>query len=195
MFNGPAIYVVKCLANNKAYVGSTKALRKRFETHCTRLRGDRSHSPVLQASWNKYGEQNFSFKVLEVHEDTSKLLEREQFWMNVIHPELNSKPFAANSSGMKMPESAKQKLREIRLNQPCPRTGKLHDDNSKEKMRVAKSGVARGSYNMKCSCNSCNTCKRRAYSKSHYQANKVTISARRVNRYHAERTALSVQGG
>lgn len=65
-------YEIFCLANGKRYVGSTqrvvrarRALDYRWVEHRSRLRSGSHSCPHLQAAWNKYGETNFVFRVLE----------------------------------------------------------------------------------------------------------------------------------
>jgi hypothetical protein len=39
----------------------------------------------LQNAWNKYGEDNFYFSVLELVPDKDKLIEREQYWIDKLN--------------------------------------------------------------------------------------------------------------
>jgi group I intron endonuclease len=78
------IYAILCSSNNKRYVGSSVNIRIRWADHRCDLRKDRHHSPILQASWNKYGADQFKWGILEVcsDDDDENLLEREQYWMD-----------------------------------------------------------------------------------------------------------------
>jgi len=76
--NQPGIYYIKCLINNKMYIGLTNNLRKRFNIHKHYLRNNKHDNPYLQNSWNKHGENNYLFGILEYcNEDL--LSEREIF--------------------------------------------------------------------------------------------------------------------
>lgn len=61
-----AIYSIKCIANGKVYIGLTgQKPIKRWQIHRSRLRGNNHPSLDLQHDFNKYGEDNFKFTVLE----------------------------------------------------------------------------------------------------------------------------------
>lgn len=74
------IYQVRNLVNNKRYIGLTECFRVRKTSHFTRLRKNIHINPKLQNAFNKYGEQNFVFEILEEC-DNKKLEEREVFWV------------------------------------------------------------------------------------------------------------------
>jgi group I intron endonuclease len=57
------IYIIRCAANNRAYVGQTGNISKRFCEHKRMLRTGKHHNAHLQAAWNKYGESQFTFTV------------------------------------------------------------------------------------------------------------------------------------
>lgn len=71
------IYQIKNLKNDKVYIGSSKAIYKRWHDHKRDLKNNRHANSYLQASWVKYGEECFKFSILEKIEDSSKLLHRE----------------------------------------------------------------------------------------------------------------------
>ncbi len=58
------VYKIRNKLNNKRYVGSTNNFEKRWADHRKSLRnGD--NSPYLQNAFNKHGEDNFVFEVVE----------------------------------------------------------------------------------------------------------------------------------
>ena len=75
------IYSITNLVNNKVYVGSSTNINHRFITHKSRLRNNIHCNKHLQNAWNKYGEENFKFEVIEECEE-DKLTEREQYWID-----------------------------------------------------------------------------------------------------------------
>ena len=79
-----AIYRIICLITGKGYVGSAIDLKNRWAEHRKQLRGKYHHSILLQRAWNKYGEENFVFEIIElVVKPTKKKLEtREQYWID-----------------------------------------------------------------------------------------------------------------
>lgn len=75
------IYKIVNLVNDKFYVGSTNNKNERFRTHRNKLRRGVHHCAHLQASWNKYGEEKFAFKVVAHVPDEESLQEAEDLWL------------------------------------------------------------------------------------------------------------------
>jgi group I intron endonuclease len=59
------IYRIKNLINGKCYYGSSKNIEKRWKTHLNQLRDKKHINCILQRAWNKYGEDNFIFEIVE----------------------------------------------------------------------------------------------------------------------------------
>lgn len=59
------IYIIKNKINGKVYVGQSIALRRRKADHFKALRNDRHSNQYLQNAFNKYGEREFEFIVIE----------------------------------------------------------------------------------------------------------------------------------
>ena len=55
------IYKITNEITNQNYVGQTIDINRRKKTHLSMLRNNNHYNPKLQASWNRYGEENFSF--------------------------------------------------------------------------------------------------------------------------------------
>jgi group I intron endonuclease len=77
------IYLIKNTVTNKYYIGSAINFDRRFENHINDLLGNRHRNRYLQSSYNKHGRQAFTFHILETVEDKTKLIEREQHWLNI----------------------------------------------------------------------------------------------------------------
>jgi len=75
------IYKIINLVNDKFYVGSTYNKSERFRTHRNKLRRNAHHCAHLQAAWNKYGEEKFLFKVIEIIPDDQSLQDAEDVWL------------------------------------------------------------------------------------------------------------------
>lgn len=78
------VYVIKNTANGKFYVGSAMDVDRRWRDHRYALRAGKHINVKLQRAWNKYGEEAFLFKILETVQDTERLLEREQEWLDLL---------------------------------------------------------------------------------------------------------------
>lgn len=90
------IYAIKGLHNNFHLVGQTRqTLRARWSQHRQKLRQNKHDNPYLQNSFNKYGETNFVFILIE--DISSDFDSKEVFWIK----ELNS---MKNKSGWNLRE-------------------------------------------------------------------------------------------
>ena len=73
------IYEIVNITNNNRYIGSSINIRSRKNAHYNQLRKNKHPNPHLQKAFNKYGEVNFCFNVLEeMEEDTNDLSLRLQ---------------------------------------------------------------------------------------------------------------------
>lgn len=82
------IYYIKCLSNNRLYIGSSKDIYNRLHQHLYKLKNNK-HFKIIQNSYNKYGRSNFKCGVIEFCE-VDKLLEREQYNINTLKPYFNT---------------------------------------------------------------------------------------------------------
>lgn len=73
-------------------------LEKRRLEHLHHLRNNKHHSPKMQNSFNKHGEDAFIFEMIEEAEDTG-LLQREQHWIDNLRPEFNCSQTAGSPLG------------------------------------------------------------------------------------------------
>lgn len=59
------IYSIKNKVNGKIYIGQSTDIIDRLRHHLSELRHNRHSNSYLQRSFNKYGEENFEFDVVE----------------------------------------------------------------------------------------------------------------------------------
>lgn len=75
------IYKITNLINNKIYIGMSIYINRRWNVHKWDLKNNKHHSFHLQRAYNKYGEKNFKFEVLEYYpKENLELI--EQCWLN-----------------------------------------------------------------------------------------------------------------
>lgn len=77
------IYELKNVVTEKRYIGQTKNLKLRQWTHFYKLKENKHGNGELQRDFNKYGERNFVFSLIE------KVLEpeankREKYWIRSL---------------------------------------------------------------------------------------------------------------
>ena len=73
------IYKITNIQNNKCYIGQTKNYEKRWKEHKYLLNKNKHENIYLQYAWNKYGENNFIFEVIEF---VNNYNERERYWIS-----------------------------------------------------------------------------------------------------------------
>lgn len=128
------IYAIKNITNNKLYIGSTEDFKIRFRSHKNKLLTNSHFNTHLQASWNKYGEDNFEFlciKEIKIEdfkniEDFKKdLIKNEEYYIQFYKTNnnkygYNARVFCDSNLGLKWPEQSKQKFSESKKGKPIP---------------------------------------------------------------------------
>lgn len=153
---GSGIYKIINAVTNKIYIGSAIYLEKRKNAHFYYLKKNKHHSIKLQNSFNKYGEENFKFEILELVEDKTKLIEREQYYFDILNPYYNICPTAgsslgrpSNKKGSKITEEQKNKIRNSLMGRKTPLEVKIkqsesHKRNNKLKPRTLEHRLNNG---------------------------------------------------
>ena len=77
------IYKITCSENNKVYVGQAINIQDRWKTHIQCLNRNKHHNIHLQRAWNKYGENNFKFDIIEYCEKED-LNDKEIYWIKEL---------------------------------------------------------------------------------------------------------------
>ena len=103
------IYCIINIKNSKKYIGSSKNIRQRLWSHRAELRHNKHENSHLQNAWNKYGEHNFDYYILEKCEE-SLLLEKEQLYIDTINPEYNMNK---ETQWHEFPQKIKQLLKQL----------------------------------------------------------------------------------
>jgi hypothetical protein len=75
------IYCIENLINGKKYVGQSINIEERIKHHKAQLNSEISthHNAHLQNAWDKYGEENFNFYILEECTE-DELDDKEKYW-------------------------------------------------------------------------------------------------------------------
>lgn len=112
------IYCIINIHNGRTYVGSAINIYIRWHSHVTKLKINDHGNVYLQAAYNKYGFAGLVFSVIEKVEDKTKLVEREQFYMekfkSIVPNGYNILPTAGSRLGAKASEETKAKLSKAR---------------------------------------------------------------------------------
>lgn len=73
------IYKIENSLTKRVYVGQSINIEKRFKEHIKQLNKNIHPNYHLQRAWNKYGEDNFSFSLIEECEQKA-LNDKETYW-------------------------------------------------------------------------------------------------------------------
>jgi len=141
MFMKSVIYQITNSVNNKIYIGSAVYFNARKATHLYTLRNGKHRNTHLQNAYNKYGEENFIFTIIE-YVDRDLLLEREQHYLDLLifskqikHDDIayNKNKLATSGFGRIVSDETKRKLSESHK-------GHKHKEETKAKMRLIHGG-------------------------------------------------------
>jgi group I intron endonuclease len=106
------IYQIESYINGKKYIGSSINIYGRiFNEHLKCLKNGVHVNIILQRHYNKYGENDLWFDILQFC-PKSDLLECEQYWIDKLNPEFNICKKAGSPLGIKRTEETKQKMKE-----------------------------------------------------------------------------------
>ena len=105
------IYKIVNLVNDKIYIGSAVILKNRKRDHFRTLKKNCHKNKYLQNAFNKYSENSFQFEIIEFVEDKNKLIEREQYYLNIYFDNqkncYNISPTAGSPLGVKYNDEMK----------------------------------------------------------------------------------------
>ena len=152
------IYKIVNNINEKVYIGQSINIKARWKDHINTLNRNDSRCTLLQRAWNKYGQENFSFEILELCSED--MLDEIEIKYIDLYDSCN-KGYNIESGGNKnkcLSDETKQKIREVHIGKIIPddvrqkmsksRTGKNngmygkhHSDESKRKISAAKKGM------------------------------------------------------
>lgn len=108
------IYKIENQITKDIYIGSSINLNNRKSRHFKDLEKQIHHSIILQRAVNKYGIKNFNFIILEKCSKET-LLQREQYYLDLLQPLYNILKNAGNSLGHVVSEETKIKHRKYAL--------------------------------------------------------------------------------
>jgi len=124
------IYRWNNLITKKSYIGSAINISKRFTVYYSLASINRKlyqSSSAIYTAILKYGYSNFSIDILE-YCNTSSLIEKEQYYIDLLKPEYNILKIAYSRIGHKHTENTKKLIREKLL-------GHKHSNESILKMK------------------------------------------------------------
>ena len=129
------IYCIENLINCKKYIGQSVDIYKRWSRHRNNLADNQHQNDHLQSSWNKYGEHNFKFYIIqECNIDELDTLER--YYIQKFNTTSKQYGYNKDSGGhysKVLSEETKRKIGEAHRNKPL-------SDEHKQKISDAGKG-------------------------------------------------------
>lgn len=92
------IYKIENLINHKVYIGQSISIASRLKQHKSDLKNNRHANSHLQSSWNKYGEENFIFEIIDLC-TKEQLNEKEIYWIEYYGGKNNQLNFNQKDGG------------------------------------------------------------------------------------------------
>lgn len=135
------IYCIINKINNKIYVGQAKDLNKRHKEHRHTLKKGVHRNQHLQKAYNKYGKENFFFKIL-MYCSNDKLNENENFFIKVFNATSRDKGYNILEYATQNPVETK----EVREKISKANKGRPHTEEWKRKASYWNSGERNAMY-------------------------------------------------
>lgn len=129
------IYRIVHTASQRAYVGQSVDINRRWSRHRYMLNSNTHHSPYLQHLWTKYGEEAFAWETVEEC-SPEVLVTREQYWMDTTLHTLNCAPAAGSTRGVHPSEKTREKI-------SAANRRRVLSEKTREKIGVANMGHTR----------------------------------------------------
>jgi group I intron endonuclease len=86
------IYKITCEKDRRFYIGASTSPHNRRLEHFNHLRKNKHHNIFLQRAFNKYGEESFTYEVLESFEDEEVMWRREEELIEALTNTYNMMP-------------------------------------------------------------------------------------------------------
>lgn len=137
------IYCIENLVNGNKYIGQSANLQSRFCCHFSTLKNNKHENQHLQRAFNKYGKENFIFKIL-VYCELFELTRYEQFFIDLYPDKLYNirRECVESNFGIKWSEESRKKASENHADfsgENHPSWGMIRSKETREK--ISKSAI------------------------------------------------------
>jgi group I intron endonuclease len=142
------IYCIENINTHKKYIGQSKDIHKRWTNHKWYLNKNIHDNEYLQNAWNKYGEDYFTFYIVEEC-SIDKLDEREIYYIGYFNTYKRDCGYNLRGGGGRLADMTPE-VREKLSGKNNPMYGKHHTQDAKDKISNARKDVYCGENHPRC---------------------------------------------
>lgn len=130
------IYRIYCKTEDRSYIGQSRNLRERLYHHKYYLNKNTSHHILLQRAWDKYGEEDFTFEVLEY---CNNLDEKEMYYVSKYNSFTNGYNTTTGGINGNFQDERQKAMRSIRFQgKNNPMYGRCGEKNPSAKLTASE---------------------------------------------------------
>jgi len=132
--------ITSIIKPERVYIGSSIDIPRRWRSHKRKLGYDIHHASKLQNHTNKYGVEDLVFSIIEDGVLQEDLIDREQYWMDIIEPYFNSSLIAESGcQGYHHTKEMKKHLKDVQKGRKYA-LGLKRSEETKKRMSESKIG-------------------------------------------------------
>lgn len=133
------VYVIRCNANNKFYIGVSKDIESRWREHRSDLKNNKHHCIRLQRCYNKYGKNSFEYLTVYNSDSYEQAINLEVAMITALDGDFllnSSKTSRGFGVGYKHTDEIKKKISLALIGNKYT-VGYRHTAEAKEKQRLS----------------------------------------------------------
>ncbi len=141
------IYCIENLINGKKYIGQSVDINRRIQYHKCYLNKNKDTAGLIQKAWNKYGEENFVFWLVDIC-DVDILDETEIYYIKLFRSHKSEWGYnigwgGESNRGIIPSKETREKISKANKGKPAPNKGKKASLETRARQSESKKGKKR----------------------------------------------------